>query len=466
MGDLEHTEWMRAGDAVLWHVERDPILRSTITTVWFLDRVPDPERLRASVERMAESLPRLRQHVVDAQPGIAAPRWVDDPFFDLDHHLRTATVSGGERAVLDHAERLAVSAFDRDRPLWELEVIDGLPDERGAFVLKVHHAIADGIGLLKMLAHMVTIDAEDEAHAKPTPEHAIHDHDDEPPWAGVIRAVRHRVADEAKMLGRLGATSWHTATEFVRHPLGTANDTTRTAGSIAKLLQPTTTPRSPIMTGRSLSVQLGYVEVELEPVREAAHTLGASINDAFVAVVLEAMLEYHRHHETPVEDIRLHMPVSVRAAEGEGADMITNQFVPARFILPLDDVPVTERIVDIRRRLAAVRAEPSLPHINEIAEVIERFGPTATVNLIGSMMKGVDITASNVPGPPFPVFLAGAKADQIFAFGPPAGAAINLTLLSYDGRLLIGVTSDRAAVPDPEVFVDALADAFDRLVSA
>lgn len=465
MGDLEHDDWMGDSDAVLWHIERDPILRSTITSVWFLDRVPDHDRLRANVERMVEALPRLRQHVVDARPGLAAPRWTDDPLFDLDHHLRRVAIDGDDRAVLDHAERLATTAFDKDRPLWELEVIEGLPMGRGAFVMKVHHAIADGIGLVKMLVHIVSLGPDDDAAADAVPPRTASAPHDDSPWASTIRALRHRVAADAKTLTRLGTASLHTAAGFVRDPFGTATGATRTAGSIAKLVQPATTPRSPIMTGRSLRLRLDRVEVDLEPVRSAARALDASINDAFVAVVLEALHRYHRHHDAPADEIRMHMPVSVRAAEGDGADAITNQFVPARFVLPLGDLPIAERIVDTRARLADVRAEPSLPHVNDIAGIVERLGPTATVTLIGSMMKGVDVTTSNVPGPPFPVFLAGAKAEQMFAYGPPAGSAVNVTLLSYDGRLEIGITTDLAAVPDPDVFVAAVAEAFDHLVA-
>ena len=465
MGELEHDDWMSDSDAVLWHIERDPILRSTITSVWFLDRVPDPERLRANAERMVDALPRLRQHVVDANPGLAAPRWVVDPLFDLDHHIRSTSITGDERAVLDHAGRLATTAFDKDRPLWELEVIEGLSSGRGAFVMKVHHAIADGIGLVKMLAHIVSLGPDDDATPGPPSERSDRDHTAGSPWEATIRAIRHRVATDTRALARLGTASLHTAAGFVRDPLGTATGATRTAGSIAKLVQPATTPLSPVMTGRSLTLRLDRVEVELEPVRTAARALGASLNDAFVTVVLEALHEYHRHHGVDAADIRMHMPVSVRSADGDGADAITNQFVPARFVLPLGDLPIAERVVDTKARLAEVRAEPALPHSNDIAGIVERLGPTATVTLIGSMMKGVDVTTSNVPGPPFPVYLAGAEAEQMFAYGPPAGSAINLTLLSYDGRLEIGITTDHAAVPDADVFVTAVEDAFGRLIA-
>jgi diacylglycerol O-acyltransferase len=91
--------------------------------------------------------------------------------------------------------------------------------------------------------------------------------------------------------------------------------------------------------------------------------------------------------------------------------------------------------------------------VEDISAAIRRLGQTATVALLGSMMKGVDITTSNVPGPPFPVWIAGSRVDEFFAFGPLAGAAVNLTLFSYDGTLCIGINSDKVAITEPDRFV-------------
>jgi hypothetical protein len=97
--------------------------------------------------------------------------------------------------------------------------------------------------------------------------------------------------------------------------------------------------------------------------------------------------------------------------------------------------------------------------------VISRFGPSAAVSILGAMLKGVDITTSNVPGPPFPVYMAGARVEEFYAFGPLAGAAINITLFSYDGTVHLGVNSDRAAVEDLALLTRCLRAAIDDTVA-
>ncbi|MGA9276210.1 WS/DGAT domain-containing protein [Ilumatobacter sp.] len=103
-----------------------------------------------------------------------------------------------------------------------------------------------------------------------------------------------------------------------------------------------------------------------------------------------------------------------------------------------------------------VRSQPALPYTADIAGVVRRLGGSVSAGVVGGMMRGVDVTTSNVPGPPFPVFLAGTRVTDFFAFGPLAGSAINLTFFSYDGTAQIGISTDVAAVADPEAFVEDL----------
>ncbi len=159
----------------------------------------------------------------------------------------------------------------------------------------------------------------------------------------------------------------------------------------------------------------------------------------------------------------MNMPISVRG--GDAANNFDNQFVPARLILPLSDAEPAERIDEVKELLRAARAEPALPHVNDISGVISRFGPAAAVSILGAMLKGVDITTSNVPGPPFPVFMAGSRVEEFYAFGPLAGAAINITLFSYDGAVHLGVNSDRAAVSDHALFAKCLRAAIDDTIA-
>jgi diacylglycerol O-acyltransferase / wax synthase len=470
VSELHYDEWMSESDSVLWHIERDPLLRSTITSVWFLDSVPDRDRMDAVVARIVERIPRLHQRVVDEQPGVAPPRWADDPHVDIDYHYTWARLPGrrpGRRQVLDHAQRMGARAFDKDRPLWELCVVEGLPAKRAAFIMKVHHAIADGLGMVQLLQHMVDLEAEPSDEAPdPTDTAATAapvDHRlrvEAPVWAiPGARSLAHRIASEAKTGARIGRASLRTATDLLRDPRGTIEQLGRTTGSIARVVMPATTPLSPVMTDRSLNTHFEAVSVPFSALKAAARSVDGTLNDAFVAITLDALKRYHDAVGQPCSEIRMNMPISVRG--GDAAHHFDNQFVPARMVLPLSGADPAQRIREVKELLRAARAEPALPHVNDISGVISRFGPAAAVSILGAMLKGVDITTSNVPGPPFPVFMAGSRVEEFYAFGPLAGAAINITLFSYDGAVHLGVNSDRAAIGDHTLLIRCLRAAID-----
>ena len=468
MSELHYDEWMSESDSVLWHIERDPLLRSTITSVWFLDSAPDRARMDAVVERIVAEIPRLHQRVVDERPGVAPPRWTDDPHVDVDYHYTWARLPGrrpGRRQVLDYAQRMAARAFDKDRPLWELCVVEGLPGKRAAFIMKVHHAIADGLGMVQLLSHMVDVVADPapdsttgEIGSVPPVDHRLRI--EAPVWAiPGARPLAHRIAADTKTGVRLGKASIKIASDLLRDPLGTIEQLGRTTGSIARVVKPATTPLSPVMIHRSLNTHFEAVSVPFAEMKAAARSVDGTLNDAFVAVTLDALKRYHDAIGHPCGAIRMNMPVSVR--DGDAANNFDNQFVPARLVLPLSDAEPADRISEVKELLLTVRAEPALPYVNDISGVISRLGPAAAVSILGAMLKGVDVTTSNVPGPPFPVFMAGSRVEEFYAFGPLAGAAVNITLFSYDGTVHLGVNADRAAMTDHELFSRCLRAAID-----
>ena len=114
--------------------------------------------------------------------------------------------------------------------------------------------------------------------------------------------------------------------------------------------------------------------------------------------------------------------------------------------------------------MARQRREPALALSDTLAGIINRLPATASTSLFGSMLKGIDFVTSNVPGPPIPVYLAGARLERQIAFGPMTGAATNITLLSYIDDLNIGINTDPRAVTDPDLFLSCLADSFDEIV--
>src|SRR3954452_2674928 len=151
---------MSDADALMWAIESDPLLRSTIVTALMFDRAPSWESVIEKLDRGVRLIPRMRQRVVEPAFGFGTPAWSDDPFFDLSYHARRVQNpdSATDRIVYDVASAAATEAFDRDRPLWEYTLIEDLPDGKAAFVMKVHHSMTDGIGGIKLL--MMLLDLE------------------------------------------------------------------------------------------------------------------------------------------------------------------------------------------------------------------------------------------------------------------------------------------------------------------
>lgn len=462
MAEITYDEWMSESDALLWHIERDPVLRSTVTSVWLFESALDRGRVDDVVERMLTTLPRLRQRVVDDLPGVGAPRWEFDPTMDPGLHYRWIRLSGSRPTfddVLAHAANEAARAFDKDRPLWELTVVDKVAGKRSALIFKVHHAIADGMGMVKMLEQMV--DLGPEPTERPAVVAAAARSASTTPAAG--RAIGHRLATDTRTGIRATKASLRAAAALARDPVGAVRDARTNAASVARVVKPAATPLSPVMTGRSMSLRFRTATASVDAMRDAAHTVDGRLNDAFIASLLSGLDRYHRAMGTPAHEIRLHMPVNVRVAATEAA--AGNQFVPTRMVLPLGAADPSARLREVHELLADVRSEPALPHVNDISGAISRLGLGASVNVLGSMMKGCDITASNVPGPPFPVWVAGARVERFFAYGPPAGSALNVTVFSYDGTLHYGINIDPAAVTDPDLLVQCITEGIDEVTA-
>jgi diacylglycerol O-acyltransferase / wax synthase len=430
-------EAMSSSDALIWHIERDPLLRSTIMSVWFLDKPPTPARMQATTERMVSELPRLRQRVVEGRPH---PRWVTVDDLDIAAHYEYHVLDGeaSRDDVMARAQEWVNQPFDRNRPLWQLGIFSGLAGGKGALVLKVHHAIADGVGFVLMLAAL--------ADLEPNPLHRP-----KPPADVVsLPAARRARRSPAKMLS-LAVSS------LLRRPIHSVKTALRSIASIAKLVMPASKPLSSLMSGRNNELRLDTKTVPTDTLRFAAKQAGGSLNDAFVSLVLDAIDRYHGLNAKVCGKVRIHMPINIRHTTA--GDRSGNQFVPARIVMAAGGDHTEGRLRRVSSHLAAVRQEPALPWVNNVSAAIQRLGVPISRRIIGGMMKGVDVLASNVPGPPCPLYLAGVHVDEFYAFGPPAGAALNVTLFSYHGTVSLGVTTDAAAIPSRDLFMHCLDEA-------
>ena len=445
MVTADFTDVMSDADALMWTIERDPLLRSTITAVALLDRRPDWEAVQRRMAEAVEAIPRLRQTVARVS-RFGPPGWVDDPAFDLDFHLRRVALShpAGTADVFDLARLSAMSGFDRARPLWEFTVVEGLDHGRAALIQKVHHSATDGIGGVRLLVEMLDF-ARDPQPAERRPD----------PVAATPTGRRRALAELPWACARL-------AGQVMTSPLSVPGRVVGQVRSAAKLLAPTSEPLSPIMRGRSLNWNFDALDVDLAGLRAAGAAAGGSINDAFVAAVGGGLRHYHERHGAAVDRLRMTLPVSIRT---DSDPLGGNRFVPVRFPMPVAEVDPAARIREARRLIAAWRAEPALGMTDHLAAVLDRLPPDVVTRLFGAMLKNVDFVATNVPGLPVPMFLGGAELVRQYAFAPLSGAAANIALLSHVGTCCIGINSDSTAVPDPAVFSACLRAGFDEVLS-
>ncbi len=265
------------------------------------------------------------------------------------------------------------------------------------------------------------------------------------------------------MLGHLVSSGVAQVGRVTTDPLGIGTQLLTTAGSVVRMISPATEPLSPIMTGRSLSVHFDTLAVPVAPLKLASKLVGGKLNDAFVAAVTGGLGRYHRELGVPCDQLRMTMPINIRSQAT--ANLAGNQFAPARFAVPVG-------IVDPLARMNAGTPDHGRPASRAEPGPVRHPGldhqPAAGHGQHGSVRidaQGHRLRDQQRPGPPVPVYLAGARLERNIAFGPMTGAATNITLLSYIDEVAIGVTTDPRAVEHPKLFMECLREGFDEIIS-
>jgi WS/DGAT/MGAT family acyltransferase len=431
--DTEPTDRLNPTDATLWEIQRDPELRTTIVALAVLDRRPPMAALGAAVERAIETIPRLRQRVVEGPLGLGRPHW-EACTPDLGFHLRREPVAnkGGLQPVLDVCGDLAGEGFDPDRPLWEMVLIEGWDDHRAALALKISHTLTDGLGGVGLLEAF-----GEEGH---TPKEPDHD-----------RSSGHSRLATIGELASLPAQMASTALKASIHPVRSFRQTAEGAASAARLVKPSGPPLSSLTTGRGTTRWTGVTELPVERLRASAHRGGGTINEAFITIGLRAMADYHRSFGAEDSAFRVTMPISFRSESDPSGG---NQWTPARLILraDLDAHPYTD-MARHRERLHAARGEPSVGFSQTVAAALHELPSSLTIGIVAGLAKGSDLVMTNVPGLTKPLRVAGANVEGLYPFAPATGTAVNIGLMSHLDRACVGFTVDTAAVADPEHLV-------------
>jgi WS/DGAT/MGAT family acyltransferase len=452
---------MSDAEGLMWRLEKDPHLSSTFASVTILDRPPDFDRLVARMDRAVQIVERLRQRVQPVPVNLSAPTWVDDSNFDLRYHVRHIALPkpGTMRQLLDLASLIAADPFDRTRPLWQFVVVDGLRGGKSALIQKLHHTIADGESSVQLSLQFLDFE-RDAPEPPPIDPVMLADRESASPAEGSSDLFRDLLAGSLRMpLGLLRQIK-----DLLSDPTGipeagsAAADTVR---GVMSQLSDTERARSPLWTERSLKRRMEVLRAPFGETREAARRLGGTLNTAFLTAAAEAAGRYHERMGSPVEELRASMAISTRS-EASGS----NAFSLARMLVPTGDMPIGERFSWIQAAAGAAREANATASLETLAAVASTLPTSLITRLARQQAQTVDFATSNVRGAPIPLYIAGAEILQNYAVGPLAGVAYNLTLLSYNHSLDMGVNIDTAAVTEPELLRECLEKAFADLISA
>ena len=444
---------MSGSDALLWTISSDPVLRPTIVALMVLDGKPDWSEVRTRVAALTEAVPRLRSRAVTRPLGRGRAQFVLDETFALDVHLRRMRLPehGVLRDVIDMAQTMATSGFDSALPLWEAVLVEESDVDRSVLVMKVHHALIDGVGGLAVLAQLFDA-VHPVAHAgvgaRPASE-------------GSDPRARHSALDRVPVVPaavRLVGDVLDMAT----HPVRSFGQLVAVGSSVGRLIAPAGKPLSPIMTGRSMRRHVEIIDLDLTILKRGAKAWGGTVNDVFVASVVRGLTLYHDQHGVTVSGFRALMPVNVRdTADREGG----NHFVPARFVIPVHR-DIADCMAEVRRNAEQWKHAPGLAMSDVLAAGLSALPAAVARGLWSSMLMGDDFCITNIPGPPFQAFLAGVAVEGIYAVSPPSGAALSVSLVSTAEHACVTVTTDVAAVPDGPKLAGCLEDGFSEVCSA
>ncbi|GAA5114271.1 wax ester/triacylglycerol synthase family O-acyltransferase [Alloalcanivorax gelatiniphagus] len=439
-----------AMQTLLWRSERHPVQSSTTTVVVDLDRAPDWERFVAATAWGTGLVRRLRQRVVDPVVPTAAPTWADDPTFDLGYHLRRERVADRQE-MLAQAAQIALRPFDRSRPLWEAVLFEGMADG-AAYVLKIHHALADPLGTVQLLS---MLQSGRRAHTARKPL------GDEVPVSAPVDPVDLAVSGLRQDAASLAATALSSArTLAATRPSTVVASTLRYGASVRRMLtqaghpSPELSPR----TGRRWTFLT--LDAPLEPLRTVARQGGGTLDDAAVALVLGGLRLYHARRDSTVAEIPVGLRVSL-----DRADDLGNRFAGALVPGPMSIEDPVDRIAAVRGEVLSLHTERALEVLDAAAPLLNRLPSFVGASALRSAAVP-DAFVLTLPGPPRRRFMAGAEVRGMYVLGPLPGAALTVVLTTCGDTACIGVNVDASAVADLDGLRECLAEGVAEVVSA
>jgi diacylglycerol O-acyltransferase / wax synthase len=447
-------------DAVMWGIEKDPLLRQTITAVLVLDQRPDRQVLLDRMEHATRSLPPFRHRLVATPFRLSTPRWLVDPNFDLSYLVRwiRAPGDGVIDGVLEFARQSAMSGFDQARPLWIVTVVEGLREGQAALIINISHVMTDGVGSLAVLAHLGDFTREPrDIGAMP----AVPQPEDDSPFQLAAEAITYTMRRTVGFLSRSATVAARAVPAVWSRPVDTANAVNKNVRALLRVMTPSRKSLSPLMAERRGWMRFAALNLDLQTLRDAAKPRGCTVNDAFVTAIAHGFALYHQRYGRPVERLRAAIAVNIRQP---GDFSVANHVRGESIAIPVGTDYPALALAMFHNLLSALKEDVRLPSTTALDGVLGALGP-AMAPLLGIMLKHDDFAVSNIPAGDQTVYIAGAKVVAIYPFGPLMGTAANCSLLGYDHEAFVGINVDAAAVPDLDMLARCIREGFDAVIA-
>ena len=406
---------------------------------------PEPGEFREHLDSRLHLVPRYRQKLVFPRLQMGRPLWIDDPCFNIDYHVRHTALPkpGSIQNLRNLAGRIFSQRLDRTKPLWEIWLIEGLEDGRFALINKTHHALVDGVSGVDIMTVLFDLDREPAEVPQPDREWSP---GPEPSEAEVVgRGVKDLVKAPIGIAER--------ALKAAASPTRTAEELRETAEGAGEVLWGTVSraPECPLNLPIGTHRRVLWVDAELAELKEIKNSLGGTVNDVFLAIVSGALASWLRGRGVRTEGLELRgaVPVSVRTEDeqGELGNKITIMVgrLPTYCRDPVERLHiVSEGMKDLKESKQAMGAEA-------IARVEDFAPPTifARASRLHFSSRLYNLLVTNVPGPQFPLYLLGRELEDFIpvAFLAP-NQALAIAIVSYNGRVKIGLIGDFDAMPD------------------
>ncbi len=445
------TQPMSSADAAWLHMDQPTNLMVITGVLWF-DETPDWDAVREIIrERFVEPYPRFSQLAVEGRTPLSGPHWQEDPDFDLDLHLhRVALPSpGDQQALRDLVGDITATPLDPARPLWQFHLVDGY-GEGAAMISRIHHCIADGIALSRVMLSL-TDDLGDDGGGRPAKP-------DRQRSKGLLGSLAGQVTGAVSAATGLAGTVAHESLEVARHPshLGEIAGTGRDdADALAHVLLRGAETPTPLKGEMGVAKSVTWSEpIPLEDLREMGHQTGTTINDIVLTAMAGSFRKYLQSRDGLVDEVTAVIPFNLREPGKPLPTTLGNLFGLVFLGLPVNTGNRRTRLQEIHERMDRIKHSPEGAISYGLLGALGKTAPQVEKRLIDVFSSRGTAVITNVPGPREKVFLAGTPVAGVLVWAPSSGdIPMTVSIFSYAGEVTVGLMVDTGLIPDPDEIV-------------